>query len=236
MGTGENSDLRLLMEAKPDAQKTHEWVYQLLRTNLMCGRIEPGKPLTIRGLAEVLDTSPMPVREALHRLACEGAVEVKNNRRVIVPLMTAEKFAELCELRILLETYAAESALPYIQDEHIRRLERIDARIDAAVERHDVDRISLDNQDFHRTLYGANPFQISVPLIESLWLQLGPFSRIAMDRLEKAYLVDRHVEALEALRQRNGFGLRRAIEADIRDGIASINAVEGIHDYFEGVA
>ncbi len=236
MGTDENSDLRLLMEAKPDAQKTHEWVYQLLRTNLMCGRIEPGKPLTIRGLAEVLDTSPMPVREALHRLACEGAVEVKNNRRVIVPLMTAEKFAELCELRILLETYAAESALPYIQDEHIRRLERIDARIDAAVERHDVDRISLDNQDFHRTLYGANPFQISVPLIESLWLQLGPFSRIAMDRLEKAYLVDRHVEALEALRQRNGFGLRRAIEADIRDGIASINAVEGIHDYFEGVA
>lgn len=236
MGTGENSDLRLLMEAKPEALKTHEWVYRLLRTNLMCGRIEPGKPLTIRGLAEVLDVSPMPVREALHRLACEGAVEVKNNRRVIVPLMTAEKFAELCELRILLETYAAENALPYVQDEHIRRLEQIDARIDAAVERHDVDRISLDNQDFHRTLYGANPFQISVPLIESLWLQLGPFSRIAMDRLEKAYLVDRHAEALDALRQRNGFGLRRAIEADIRDGIASINAVEGIHDYFEGVA
>ena len=236
MGAGDNNDLRLLMEAKPETLKTHEWVYRLLRRNLMCGRIEPGKPLTIRGLAELLDTSPMPVREALHRLACEGAVEVKNNRRVIVPLMTAEKFAELCELRILLETYAAESALPYVQDEHIRRLEAIDARIDAAVERHDVDRISLDNQDFHRTLYGANPFQISVPLIESLWLQLGPFSRIAMDRLEKAYLVDRHAEALDALRQRNGFGLRRAIEADIRDGIASINAVEGIHDYFEGVA
>ena len=236
MKNGDAADFKLLMMKKSDEQKTHEWVYQLLRSNLLCGRIEPGKPLTIRGLAEVLDTSPMPVREALHRLACEGAVEVKNNRRVIVPLMTAEKFNELCDLRILLETHAAEGALPFITDADIERLEQLDAEIDAAVERSDSDRISLGNQAFHRYLYSANPFQISVPLIESLWLQLGPFSRIAIDKLEKVYLVDRHVEAIEALKARNGFGLRRAIEADIRDGIASINTVEGIHDYFRGVA
>ena len=228
--------LALLMFERSEHLKTHQWVYQLLRSNLMCGRIEPGIPLTIRGLAEILDVSPMPVREALHRLACEGAVEVKNNRRVIVPMMTAEKFSELCELRILLETHAAEGALPYIKEEDIVELEKIDAAIDKAVERNDVDNISLGNQNFHRQLYSANPFQISVPLIESLWLQLGPFSRIAISKLETAYLVDRHVEAIEALRQRNRFGLRRAIEADIRDGIASIKTVEGIHDYFKGVA
>ena len=150
--------------------------------------------------------------------------------------MTAEKFSELCELRILLETHAAEGALPYIRESDIEILEHIDARIDSAVEQNDVDNISLHNQAFHRHLYCANPYQISVPLIESLWLQLGPFSRIAISKLEKVYLVDRHVEALEALRQRNPFGLRRAIEADIRDGIASINTVEGIHDYLQGVA
>jgi len=227
--------LQLLMIDKSDDLKTHQWVYQLLRNNLMCGRIEPGIALTIRGLAQLLEVSPMPVREALHRLACEGAVEVKNNRRVIVPAMTAEKFRELSELRILLETHAAEGALPYINEEDITVLEQIDARIDEAIDSNDVDNISLHNQAFHRYLYQANPFQISVPLIESLWLQLGPFSRIAISKLEKSYLVDRHVEALEALRQRNLFRLRRAIEADIRDGIASINTVEGIHDYFQGV-
>ena len=236
MPTSDPQDLHLLMIEKSAALKTHQWVYQLLRNNLMCGRIEPGIALTIRGLAQLLEVSPMPVREALHRLACEGAVEVKNNRRVIVPAMTPEKFSELSNLRILLETHAAESALPYVKDTDIERLERIDAQIDQAVEAHDIDYISLHNQAFHRSLYAINPHQISVPLIESLWLQLGPFSRIAISKLEKAYLVDRHVEALEALRQRNQFGLRRAIEADIRDGIASINTVEGIHDYFRGVA
>ena len=236
MKSSGSESLELLMLARSDDLKTHQWVYQLLRNNLMCGRIEPGIPLTIRGLAEILDVSPMPVREALHRLACEGAVEVKNNRRVIVPLMTAEKFSELSELRILLETHAAEGALPYINEKDIATLERIDAAIDEAVENIDVDNISLYNQKFHRCLYSANPFQISVPLIESLWLQLGPFSRIAISKLEKVYLVDRHAEAIEALRGRNLFGLRRAIEADIRDGIASIKTVEGIHDYFRGVA
>ena len=224
------------MIEKPAALKTHQWVYQLLRNNLLCGRIKPGIPLTIRGLAKILEVSPMPIREALHRLACESAVEVKNNRRVIVPLMTAEKFSELCDLRILLETHAAAGALPYIKEEDIEMLEKLDAKIDDAIEDDDNDNISLFNQDFHRYLYCANPFQISVPLIESLWLQLGPFSRIAISKLEKVYLIDRHIEAIKALKQRNLFGLRRAIEADIRDGIASIRTVDGIHDYFKGVA
>jgi len=236
MTSSGSKTLQLLMIEKTNDLKTHQWVYQLLRSNLLIGRIEPGIPLTIRGLAEILHVSPMPVREALHRLACEGAVEVKNNRRVIVPSMTAEKFGELCELRILLETHAAEGALPYINEQDIENLEQIDAKIDDAVELDQVDNISLYNQEFHRYLYSANPFQISVPLIESLWLQLGPFSRIAISKLEKVYLVDRHVEAIDALKQRNIFGLRRAIEADIRDGIASINTVAGIHDYFRGVA
>lgn len=236
MKSTDSAELKLLMFDKSDDQKTHQWVYQLLRNNLLCGRIKPGKPLTIRGLAEILHVSPTPVREALHRLACEAAVEVKNNRRVIVPLMTAEKFGELCELRILLETHAAEGALPYINEGDIEILEQLDRKIDAAVEANDADQIGLCNQAFHRHLYSANPFQISVPLIESLWLQLGPFSRIAIAKLEKVYLVDRHVEALAALKKKNRFGLRRAIEADIRDGIASIKTVEGIHDYFEGVA
>ena len=236
MKKAKSADLELLMLEKSDQLKTNQWVYQLLRTNLLCGKIAPGIPLTIRGLAEVLNVSPMPVREALHRLACEGAVEAKNNRRVIVPLMTAEKFNELSEMRILLETHAAESALPYIRDVDIVNLERIDASINDAVQQGEVETTSLLNQDFHRSLYSANPFQISVPLVESIWLQLGPFSRIAISKLEKIYIVDRHVEAIEALKQQNSFALRRAIEADIRDGIASIKAVEGIHNYFKGVA
>ena len=49
----------------------YEKVYEELRNALMSGRFLPGEPLTIRGVAEALGTSIMPVREALRRLAAE---------------------------------------------------------------------------------------------------------------------------------------------------------------------
>lgn len=192
----------------------------------MCGRIRPGIALTIRGLADVLGVSAMPIREALRRLASEKAIEVKDNRRIIVPLMTAEKFNELSELRILLEVHAATKALPYIKAADIKQLSAIDAAINSAIEAGDSDNITLQNRAFHRHLYAANPQQESLPFIESLWLQLGPFSRIALDKLEQSYRVDRHAEALTALQQNNETALAEAIEADIRDGIASIRTLQ----------
>ena len=47
------------------------------------------------------------------------------------------------------------------------------------------------------------------------------------------YRVDRHQEAIEALRRRNAFALKRAIEADIRDGMAALEAVDGLALLFE---
>lgn len=229
-------DFKLRLVEQSADLKTHQWVYQVLRTNLLCGRISPGNALTIRGLAQLLNVSPMPVREALHRLSSEGAIEVKDNRRVIVPVMTAEKFAELCELRIVLETHAAVSALPHVDNQHLEELIKMDAEINIAIEKGAIEEIALGNQRFHRSLYSANPAQRSVPLIESLWLQLGPFSRIVISKLKKTYRVDHHVAAIGAIRKQDASALRNAIEADIRAGISSINSLQDIQQYLTGVA
>ena len=218
---------------RPPEQSIQEWVYQSLRHALMCGQIDPGLPLTIRGLAETLAVSSMPVREALHRLACERAVEVKDNRRVIVPQMTAAKLQALFEMRIVLETHAACDALPYVRTEDIAALEALDAAVDDAVVSGDIERVTLTNQAFHRYLYAVPPAQVAMPMIESVWLQLGPFVRVVLSKLEAVYRVDRHQEAIAALRQRNAFALKRAIEADIRDGMAALESIDGLDGFFE---
>ncbi len=222
----------LTLPPRPTEQSIKDWVYQSLRHALMCGQIDPGLPLTIRGLAETLGVSPMPVREALHRLTCERAVEVKDNRRVIVPQMTATKLQALFDMRIVLESHAACDALPYLREEDIATLEKLDASVDAAVASGDIERVTLTNQAFHRYLYAVPPAQVVVPMIESVWLQLGPFVRVVLSKLEVVYRVDRHQEAIEALRQRNAFALKRAIEADIRDGMAALEAIEGLDGLF----
>ncbi len=43
----------------------HERVYLELRERILYGGFQPGRPVTLRGLAESLGVSPMPVREAV---------------------------------------------------------------------------------------------------------------------------------------------------------------------------
>ena len=59
-----------------DRKITHETVYDSLYASIISGHFEPGKALTIRGLAQELGVSPMPVREAISRLVALGALEI----------------------------------------------------------------------------------------------------------------------------------------------------------------
>lgn len=224
---------RLDLPVLPRAEKetASQAVYRCLRHAVMIGRIPPGRALTIREIAETLSVSMMPVREALRLLSAERALEVQDNRRVQVPNMTASRFRELCELRVVLETHAALGAMPHTSAEQIATLEELDHLIDDANKKGDFEQAIALNQEFHRTIYLANPDQESLPLIESVWLQLGPFVRLALSRLEDFYRIDRHAEAMAALRRQDPIGLRVAIEADIRDGLMHVGAADLLTAY-----
>ena len=83
---------------RPEGMTTHEYAHRRLRQAIMVGSIRPGESLTIRGIAEAMESSPTPVREALRRLSAEGALRVLDNRRIMVPRMTADRFSELVSL------------------------------------------------------------------------------------------------------------------------------------------
>lgn len=198
---------------------TQEYAYRRLFNAIMVGAIPPDTALTMRGLAAYLDLSPTPVREAIRRLSSDQAVEVLDNRRIRVPRMRPGRFAELIELRIALECHAGQRALPHVSDIAIDAMRQIDAQMDRAVEARDYDRLTHLNHDFHRRLYTANPDQAVMPLIESVWLQLGPYQRQVLTHVQDYYLVDHHKALLAALRAREAGALARAIADDIRDGI-----------------
>jgi len=204
---------------RPQKMTAQEHAYRRLRHALMVGSIAPGVPVTIRGLAEIMALSPTPVREALRRLSSQNALTVLENRRIVVPDMTRERFHELVSLRSALETYAAERALAYISETLIDELEKIDHEMDIKVEKGNREQLIVLNQKFHTKLFCANPNQISTPMIESIWLQLGPFMRIALHHIGTFYTIDRHKEIIVALRQRDLAALKRAIDADIHDAV-----------------
>lgn len=206
------------IDVAPSATE-QETVFRRLRAAIMTGSLPPGTTLTIRGLAETMACSSTPVREAVRRLSTEHAIEVLGNRRMQVPAMTPTRFEEIFSLRVATETHAALRALPYVSEILIDRLGRIDAELDLALEAGDRSRLTILNHDFHRALYTANPHQTVMWMIESIWLQLGPFQRQVIEGGLEFYLIDRHQEILGALRDRDPDALAAALDADIRDGI-----------------
>lgn len=199
-------------------ESVKQWVYRNLRQAIMSGRLPPGQPVTIHGIAQNLSVSAMPVREAIHRLVADGALEHLDNRRVRVPDMDPEKFDEIITARIALETVAAERCMPFIDYLRLARLEKLDTEIDAAYQAGNIELGIERNFAFHRCLYEGHASAVLLPLIESLWLRLGPFMREATENLHESYRVDRHAEAMAAIRAQDVDALRQAIVADIQDG------------------
>ena len=121
-------------------------------------------------------------REALRRLTAERALELLSNRRVAVPIMTITKLEEICDARIALETAAAERALAGIGEAELSHLREIDDAVNRSIDEHDVQAYISGNYRFHFTLYRYGNSEVTLPLIESLWMQTAPFQRLVLDR------------------------------------------------------
>lgn len=200
----------------------HTSIYEELRHRLVTGRLAPGAPISTRGLAKELGVSQMPAREAVNRLAAEGAIEIRSKRQIKVPAMTADLLHQVVRCRVLLEPEAAVAALPHVDTALIRTLRAIDAQLDAALERGDVVDYMESNFRFHFTLYRAGGETVMSRLIHTLWLKFGPMMRVVYGRVGTAGVIDQHARALKALQQRDAATLHDAIRDDILDGLRII--------------
>jgi GntR family colanic acid and biofilm gene transcriptional regulator len=103
--------------------------YLDLQQSLLNGELLPGTRLTLRGLAETLQTSTQPIREAVNRLAAEGAVDTARGRAILVPQRTREELDDLYTMRVMLE---AEVAMRFARRADLAEIDAI-AEITAAL-------------------------------------------------------------------------------------------------------
>jgi DNA-binding GntR family transcriptional regulator len=209
----------LTTELTASTQPVHEQVYAALCDSVLAGEFVPGVSVTLRGLAEKLGVSPMPVRESIRRLVAERALEVLPNRRVCVAPMTRLRLQELYHARLSLEPELAMRAMENLNRKDIKHLQKVDEELDQSLRAGDVDAYIRCNRQFHFGIYERAHSPVLCPLVRSLWLQFAPFTRIVFGRIGTELIQDFHVSALDALRNRNKVAFREAITSDIREGM-----------------
>lgn len=204
------------------AVTTHESVYRGLRNRILFGGFLPGSAVTLRGLAEDMGVSPMPIREAVRRLIAERALKMQDNRRVLVPPMTQETFEQIVFSRRTLEPELAARAMDRIGPAEIRQIAALDKSVDRAMAEGDVHGYMESNYRFHFAIYERARAETLLALVESIWLQFGPFMRMAYNRWGTSDLEDQHQAAIAALERGDRKGLRAAIAADVSQGMSFI--------------
>ena len=85
-------------------------VYLQLRERIISGKLLPGQSISLRNIAEQLGVSISPVRDAVWQLESEKILVVESNKSIRVNSLDAEEMQEALNIRLLLETQAAEMA------------------------------------------------------------------------------------------------------------------------------
>jgi DNA-binding GntR family transcriptional regulator len=130
-------------------------VYDEVQRRIVDGRLQQGQRIFEDQLAQELDVSRNPVREALQALQSEGFVELEPRRGARVAVITAERANELFELREALEGMVARLAAQRRTPDQLLGLQRLVQLGAAAARSGDLLALPALNTEFHRLLCNA---------------------------------------------------------------------------------
>jgi DNA-binding GntR family transcriptional regulator len=203
------SKLRLMIKEPVSIRKK---VYAAIREHILDGSFPPGERLVESRIAEQIKTSRTPVREALHLLESEGLLESIPRAGYRVKPLHWEEVEEICEIRVVNETLAAQWAMKRITPKEILALEN-----NLTVAEHEVrsgNPKAFVNRDaeFHEILAHASRSERLLELCQLLRKHMLRY------RIESLYLpetalraIQGHRRILECLKARDEAGLEQAI-------------------------
>lgn len=205
-----------------------------LRERIVSGQLSPGVRLSQQQLAEELEVSRTPLREALQRLATEGLVVGQANRGMVVAPAPLSDVEDAYALRLLVEPATVAAVVQDVTDEDIAALELALA----AMEQVGVSTREFQqyHADYHEVMLKRYP-PYAADLIHSLHARIYRQQRIYFSRppaVADFVWLDRIF--LDAVKDRNGQLARHLLEFHLLDAAVGLVLEVDPHYHFEALA
>ncbi len=186
-------------------QTSYERVADLIRQDIIEGRLEPGTRLKMLELSNQYGVSPQPVREALQLLQGEGLIILEANRGASVRGLDFDRLRHIYQLREAIEAtfsrYFAESAS--LSD--LREIEAIQREHDAAIDARDTVLADRANAAFHKLIVNQSHNDEANALRERyLNLSVGLRKRFGFRTYRWEAVRHEHHQMIDAFRRRDG--------------------------------
>lgn len=146
-----------------------ERAFATLHEAIVTGVLAPGERLPIEELAEIIEMSPMPIREALRLLDSVGLVENIPHRGARVTELSIDDLHEVYEARLALEPLAVRHAAENFSGQDAEVASRRLAEHVNAYKQSDLGPLWSTHTAFHFALYDAANSRWMSRLIRPLW-------------------------------------------------------------------
>ena len=171
-------DLEIL--EKEVQQSIRQWVYVVLRSNIIKLHLKPGTAISEAEIAEMLNISRTPVREAFIILVEDGLLQIYPQKGSFVSLIDIEQAEEACFVRRVLEkTILKEACENFIEDCLFDLSANLAMQKFCRTQQNYEKVFDLDNE-FHRIIYRGTGK-------ERIWLQIRKMNS-NFDRLRMLHL------------------------------------------------
>lgn len=183
---------------------TREQITQFLMDRILDGTYKPGERLIELSIANELNTSQAPVREALRYLEAMRMVVTEPYKGTRVREVTDRELKESSQVRASLEELGAELAAANLKGNVARITEESKMFMKAAKQK-DVQKYSQHDIEFHRLIMEASGNQLLMSIWESVVLETR--FRRTLSRIGEEQLVEfgeAHLPVIEALEEGDG--------------------------------
>lgn len=178
----------------------NEIVFKKLRDGIISGHYKPGQRLVERELAEMMNVSRTPVREALSRLEQEKLVTTTSSNRVIVIEPSLNDVREIFECRIVLEALVARLAA---QNATTQQIEFLEKNVEEACVSKGTEMLVQYNSNFHSMIAQASHNQRLFDLLIGLQTQISLLrtTSLSVEGRPQAN-IDEHCDIFKAIKNR----------------------------------
>ena len=206
-------------------------IFEQLEHDILAGKYKRGEILSETKLSEDLGVSRTPVREAIRRLEQENIIEDSSKGLVVVGI-SREDMPDMYEIRMRIESLAAERAAVNISDEALAEMsEAVDMQryyIDKQAEKEVDNSDNIKNLDsrFHEIIYIESKSKPLADILIPLHKRMTKFRKASVRKSSRAEASwQEHAAIYEAIKAHDPVKAGELVKihlANARDSIMNI--------------
>lgn len=163
--------------SKDQAIVASQRVADILAERILSGDLAPGARIKQDELADELETSRIPVRDALRMLESRGLVTMRANAGARVTSLTRRDLEISYEIRERIEPLLLADSVPHLTDEDIADLRGV---MDRNEKTKDIDEAIALGREFHWITYRRHNTPLLAQMVERVWDTTQSYRRAYM--------------------------------------------------------